>query len=128
ESTNTELHTSFRVAPDVGSLVLSRGPALSNIIDYFNYSVPTAGRSYGSYPDGAVSGRRLFATITPGATNNPAYPPITVSINEWMADNLTTLANPVGGDFDDWFELYNPGTNTVELAGYYLSDTLTNKT
>src|SRR5205085_8764928 len=35
---------------------------------------------------------------------------------------------PVGGDFDDWFELYNPGTNTVDLGGYYLSDTLTNKT
>src|SRR6185369_1145194 len=28
--------------------------------------------------------------------------------------------------YDDWFEIYNPGTNTVSLAGYYLTDNLTN--
>src|SRR4029077_18284160 len=28
--------------------------------------------------------------------------------------------------FDDWFELYNPSTNTVDLAGYYLSNAQTN--
>ena len=35
-------------------------------------------------------------------------------VNEWMAD-------PAYGD--DWFELYNTGTNVVALAGLYLSDT-----
>ncbi|PYI83081.1 MAG: hypothetical protein DME26_15765, partial [Verrucomicrobia bacterium] len=48
-------------------------------------------------------------------------------INEWMAAN-TTLADPSNGSlsphFDDWFELYNPGTNDVDLAGYYLTDDL----
>ena len=36
--------------------VLSKGANLTSIIDFLNYSVPTAGRSYGSFPDGAVSG------------------------------------------------------------------------
>ncbi|MDB6030496.1 MAG: CotH protein, partial [Verrucomicrobiales bacterium] len=128
ESTNTELHTSFRIASDVGSVVLSRGTNMASILDYLNYNIPTPGRSYGSYPDGAVSGRRLFGAVTPNGTNNPAFPGATVRINEWMADNTSTLADPADGKFDDWIELYNYGTNAVDLTGYYLSDTLTNAT
>jgi len=44
-----------------------------------------------------------------------------------MASNTNALADPADGNFDDWFELYNPGTNTVDIAGYYLTDTLTSK-
>jgi hypothetical protein len=44
-----------------------------------------------------------------------------------MASNSEALADPSDGDFNDWFELYNPGTNAVNLAGYYLTDTLTNR-
>ncbi len=128
ESATNELHTSFRALPDIGSVILSKGTNLASVLDYLNYSVPTAGRSYGSYPDGAVSDRRLFGTTTPGATNNPAFPPIDVRINEWMADNLDTLADPADGHFEDWFELYNPGAAAVDLSGYFLSDTLTNTT
>jgi hypothetical protein len=127
QSIATELHANFRAAPDFGSVVLSRGPNLSSVLDFLNYDIPTPGRSYGSYPDGAVSGRRIFASVTPNATNNPAFPPIDVRINEWMADNVGTIADSTG-NFSDWFELYNPGTNTVNLTGYFLSDTLTNRT
>jgi len=51
-----------------------------------------------------------------------------VFINEWMASNVGTLADPADNDYDDWFELYNPNDFPVDLSGYYLSDTLTNKT
>ena len=44
-----------------------------------------------------------------------------------MADNVGTIADS-SGNFSDWFELYNPGSNTVNLTGYFLSDTLTNST
>ena len=128
ESSADDFHASFRAAPDLGSVVLSRGANSTSIIDYLNYDVPTPGRSYGSFPDGAVSGRRLFGTTTPGATNNPAYPPLTVWINEWMADNASALADPADGKFEDWFELYNPGPEAADLSGYFLSDTLTNTT
>lgn len=123
-----ELHANFRAAPAVGSVVLSRGAAAPMIVDHLNYRVPVAGHSYGSYPDGAVSGRRTFVVVTPNATNNPASAPITVYINEWMADNTTTLADPADGRFDDWFELYNPGNSVVDLTGCFLSDTTTNTT
>jgi hypothetical protein len=128
QSTDTELHANFRIAPSVGSVVLSRGSDLASVLDFLNYRIPVAGRSYGSYPDGNVSGRRVFSIVTPGATNNPTSAPISVFINEWMADNLSTIANPANGHFEDWFELYNPDTNAVDLTGFFLTDTLTNRT
>jgi hypothetical protein len=64
---------------------------------------------------------------TPAATNNGSSAPLTVYINEWLADNTKTLADPADTQCEDWFELYNPTTNTVDLGGYYLTDNLTNK-
>jgi hypothetical protein len=43
-----------------------------------------------------------------------------------MAANNRTVADPADGDFEDWFELYNPGDSPVNLAGYYLTDNLAN--
>lgn len=130
ESNATEFHASFRAAPGVGSIVLSSGPTTPVLLDYLNYVVPSPGRSYGSYPDGAVSGRRSFSAVTPGSTNNPVSPPVDVRINEWMADNFFTLDDPgeAGPNYEDWFELFNPATNAVDLTGYFLSDSLTNTT
>ena len=98
------------------------------MLDYLNYAVTRADRSYGSYPDGAVSGRRLFYYTTPGGTNDPASPSLVVGINEWMADNVTTLADPADNDFEDWFEIYNPGDAAADLSGFYFGTSLTNKT
>jgi hypothetical protein len=53
-------------------------------------------------------------------------PEPTIVINEWMADNKKTVLNPEGGGADDWFELYNYGSNSVSLAGLYLTDQTTN--
>jgi spore coat protein CotH len=49
------------------------------------------------------------------ATNTP------VVINELMADNLHTLADPQG-EYDDWIELRNLTGQEVDLTGHYLSD------
>ncbi len=122
EADALELHASFRLGTNAGSLVLSRGTNLIDIVDYLNYRVPVATHSYGSYPDGAVSRRRTLAVATPGGPNNPAQPPIDVRINEWMADNTATLADPADGRFQDWIELFNPGDVAVDLTGCHLTD------
>jgi len=44
-----------------------------------------------------------------------------VVINELMASNDMTMSDQ-DGDFDDWIELYNTGTETVDLSGYSLLD------
>ena len=48
-------------------------------------------------------------------------------INELMADNGITIAHP-DGSTPDWIELYNAGTETVDLSGMYLTDDLTDPT
>lgn len=45
-------------------------------------------------------------------------------INELMASNTNAVADLSSGieEYDDWVELYNGGTQTINLEGYYLSD------
>ena len=42
-------------------------------------------------------------------------------INEFLASNDMTQADQ-DGEFDDWIELYNNGTETIDISGYTLSD------
>ena len=50
-----------------------------------------------------------------------------VIINEFMADNGITISGPEGNS-PDWIELYNAGTETVDLTGMYLTDDLSKPT
>ena len=124
-------HTSFRLNPTNGSLALVRNqgsPATPAVMDYLDYVQLSPDRSFGSYPDGEPRRRRLFFHPTPNATNNPAFPQINVTINEFMARNDTTLTDPADQDYEDWFELHNAGTSAVDLTSYRLTDNLTNQT
>jgi len=129
ESSGAALHANFRIRATNGAVALSRlqfgTPA---VMDYINYTVTSADRAFGSVGDGEPRGRRLIYFPTPGTANNPVSPIVPVSINEWMANNRSTLPDPADGRFDDWFELYNAGTASVDLSGFYLTDNLTNKT
>lgn len=59
--------------------------------------------------------------------NFEACPDILVTLNEIMADNVSTIEDPdEAGEFPDWFELYNPGAEDVDLGGVFLTDDLTN--
>ena len=42
-------------------------------------------------------------------------------VNELMANNQTTLADPEG-EFDDWVEIHNPDGSDFDLEGYFVSD------
>lgn len=44
-----------------------------------------------------------------------------IAINEVMSSNDTTIADE-DGEFEDWIEIYNYGTTTVNLNNYGLSD------
>lgn len=48
-------------------------------------------------------------------------------INEFMADNSITIADP-DGKYPDWIELFNAGDDTIDLSGMYLTDDLTDPT
>jgi hypothetical protein len=44
-----------------------------------------------------------------------------LQLNEYSAANLKTISDNFG-EFEDWIELHNSGTATIDLSGYYLSD------
>ncbi len=70
----------------------------------------------------SVDGASVSRTIT--STGVITDPLDAVVINEWMADNDAALSDPADGDYEDWFELYNPGSTAVDLGGCYLTDEL----
>ncbi len=55
----------------------------------------------------------LFISLTATAQN--------IVINEAMARNKTTIADP-RGEFDDWIELYNGGDQPVDIGGHFITD------
>lgn len=128
-STSTEIHASAAFTSNTGTVALSRVYNGSvQVLDYVNYNAVTANRSWGSLPDGQSFVRREFYHATPGSANDGSAAPLTVVINEWMASNTHTLPDPADkNNYDDWFELYNYGDAPANLAGYYLTQTLTNK-
>jgi len=129
QTSSNVFHTSFRLSPVSGSIVLSRiMNGTTQVVDYLNYSGLPANWSYGDVPDGQPFYRQTMFYFTPNTNNNGASAPVTIFINEWLADNVASLADPADGNYEDWFELYNPGTNAVDLGGYYLTDTLANPT
>ena len=126
ESALSELHTSFALNPGSGSLALSRlYKGQPQVLDYLNYSGVPPNSSYGSWPDGQLFTRQIFYYASPGHTNDRRSAPIVVYINEWMANNTRTVADPADGKFQDWFELFNPGPGQADLSGYYLTRDLT---
>lgn len=56
--------------------------------------------------------------------NNDALPALYV--NEIMASSTTCCPDDDGGtnEYDDWIEIYNASSSTVDLSGMYLSDDL----
>lgn len=111
-------HLDFTIgASDVLTL---RGPdgIVSDNFEYFPHPVD---QSCGREDDGSPSWT-IFTTPTPRVSNDLVFvQPEPLFINEVMSDNETdTLDN--AGQFEDWWEVYNPNNYPVDLAGYYFTD------
>ena len=66
-------------------------------------------------PAGAEYEVYKYVVTSPSATASA------IVINEVMARNRTTIADPQG-EYDDWIELVNVSTVAVDLSGMYLTD------
>jgi len=95
----------------------------SIFIDSLTYGDQSDDISFGRYPDGGELWG-LMNDFTPGTANsNPSPAAVELFINEFMASNDTALPGPQG-DYPDWIEIYNAGTEAVMLGGYYMADDL----
>ena len=98
-------------------------------LDSLTYPAQYADTSYGRYPD-ATDSWYFMSDFTPGAPNtdpNSGPGEVSLFINEFMASNDFAVPGPQG-DFPDWIEIYNAGTEDVMLGGYYMADDLTDPT
>ncbi|MBM3847273.1 MAG: hypothetical protein FJ405_13450, partial [Verrucomicrobia bacterium] len=91
---------------------LSLRDAQGRVIDRIRYGFQISNRTIGR----ANNEWRLLNSPSPGAVNTGAATLGDlrfVRFNEWLS---------AGWQGEDWFELFNPGSNAVNLAGCFLSD------
>ena len=89
-----------------------------------------AGTKVRYYIEARVSNAAQAARFSPARAEKETYcyrvavttgPNSPVIINEFMASNTSTVADPQG-EYDDWIELHNVTDQEVDLTGRYLSD------
>lgn len=94
---NTRLHA-FKFGPVAADVSIGFKPDFTGVI-----------------PDGVEAAPEYLATPSPGASNAGSAYYSSVCINEF---HTTSLA----GGTDDWVELFNRGTSSVDISGFHLSD------
>ena len=122
KTSSTEWHTSFSLGT-TGALCIARvANGRTTVVDFTTFGDIALDRSFGCLPNGDPYSRRLLYLPTPGAPNVASNPVWLIRINEWMADNTNTIADPADGKYSDWFELYNADTKQIDLGGFLLGD------
>ena len=121
ETTADEWHASLSLSAKPGLVVLSQtAQGAAFVLDALAYPALGSDQSFGSPTSGG--GPQLLFSPTPGRANDAVAPLLGVRINEWMASNQSTIAEPTTGQYADWIELYNPNRQEIDLAGYGLTD------
>lgn len=69
----------------------------------------------------------FLLTLTARISLPPARADDSILISEFMAANDRSVLDDLG-EYSDWIEIYNAGTNAVNLAGYSLTDEQANLT
>ncbi|MFZ5985564.1 MAG: CotH kinase family protein [Bacillota bacterium] len=124
-----QLHTNFKLGASGEPVTLTNSGGF--VVDSVTYTTLASDQSYGRKTDGS-SELLVLSKATPGAANIhiPAGTK-TLHINEIMASNASVLRDgdvedptygSQGGAYSDWIEIYNSGTQSVDLTGYTLSD------
>jgi hypothetical protein len=113
-------NTGFGLKANGGAVYLYDKPANgSGELDAISYGLQATDYSLGRVPSG--SSNVVLCTPSRGAANVPVAlgNRAALRINEWMN-------NPASGP--DWFELFNPEPQPVELSGLLLTDRLSDPT
>jgi hypothetical protein len=124
ETAEGPLHANFRLEDDGEQIGLFDIDARGNLpIDWITYGRQVQNVSAGRNGDGGC-GWVAYATPSPeGANIVQTVGTPSVFINEWLASNWSTNTDE-RGEFADWVELYNAGTDPVCIGGRFLTDGL----
>jgi hypothetical protein len=94
-------------------------PGGSKVRFYVEARSANAAKAAAFSPPRAEQETYSYKVVLTTATNT------SVVINEFMADNSSTVVDPEG-EYDDWIELRNITEQAVSVAGLYLSDDAAN--
>ncbi len=111
-------HLNFKLPANAGAIILydTTGAEFQRV----TYGAQTEGLTRGRLPDGTATFVPFPGSASPAASNyvlNYSGP----RLNEVLARNSSAVAGPAG-NYADYLEIYNPGSNIVSLAGMGLSD------
>ncbi|MCU0381542.1 MAG: chitobiase/beta-hexosaminidase C-terminal domain-containing protein, partial [Chitinophagaceae bacterium] len=70
---------------------------------------------------------RILNGTTWSAIQEASFFVPTLKINEFLATNTNTIQDEFGV-YEDWIEIYNSGTQPVNIGGMYITDNLSNPT
>jgi len=94
------------------------------IIDTLTYNLQTNNISFGRFPD-ASNTLKYFENTTPFEANQYAISPPEntegLMINEILPDNDNGIYDNYG-EREDWIELYNNGSQPIDIGGLFLTD------
>lgn len=131
-TSSTEIELPFGLAAYEEAVVFSTPDG--RILDSYEYSRQETDQSMARVPDGTGEWQRT-ASPTPGYTNNAAgaaqyqasltYGTGELMISELMNGNKSYLLQP-DGEYYDWIEICNRSGQTINLAGYALSNNAKN--
>jgi hypothetical protein len=120
-------HTNFKLSRE-GEAVALFDIDGTTLIDKISFGPQSADISYGRTIDGGDNWQ-FFTSPTPGWSNSGTSDGNSLVINEFMADNKTTIQDPnEPGEFADWIELYNGFGAAITLNGMYLTDDINDPT
>jgi hypothetical protein len=107
----------FTLSAD-GETVLLTAPDGTTIIDQVTYPQCASDISYGRVCDGCADWM-FFNNVTFDDNNSEIHPTDALYINEVQTQNTSYFAD-LQGEYDQWFEIYNPNNFQVNLGGYYV--------
>jgi hypothetical protein len=122
-------HVGFKLSKSGETIALYAADGMT-LIDSVSFGPQQTDVSYGRVVDGGDTWQFLAAP-TPGRPNadDATAAGCGLVINEFMADNKTTLEDPCDpGQYADWIELYNASDEIVTLNGLYLTDDVNDPT
>jgi hypothetical protein len=113
------LHANFKFN-STGDFIALIDPNGETIVDSLRFQSLLPDVSYGCVYDAATQ-FTTFQPSTPGATNAAIVIPENLYINELQTMNFSTIQDNYG-EYNQWIEIYNPNLDTVDLAGWKITD------
>jgi hypothetical protein len=121
DSLQSGYHANFQLNSDEDKIYLMN--ADTTVIDHVRFKNAATGQSIGRFPNGVGVKRTMSPSFN--GTNVSFGDNYGLVINELMAKNL---AGPVdeNNEYDDWVELYNNSSASINLNGYFLTNKSSN--